>query len=65
MAAQSSGLPVLVDVDTGIDDAHALLLAVRHPALRVLAVTTVAGNLDVRRPPPLSQVCSPRPPCRS
>ena len=40
-------IPVLLDVDTGVDDAHALLLAVRHPALQVLGVTTVAGNLDI------------------
>ena len=39
--------PVLLDVDTGIDDAHALLLALRHPALEVRGVTTVAGNLDI------------------
>jgi pyrimidine-specific ribonucleoside hydrolase len=37
----------VLDVDTGVDDAHALLLALRHPRLNVLAVTTVAGNLDV------------------
>lgn len=42
-----SSTPVLLDVDTGIDDAHALLLALRHPALDVLGVTTVAGNLDI------------------
>ena len=38
---------VVLDVDTGVDDAHALLLALRHPQLNVLAVTTVAGNSDV------------------
>ena len=38
----------VLDVDTGVDDAHALLLALRHPRLNVLAVTTVAGNLDVQ-----------------
>ena len=64
MAAQGA-VPVLVDVDTGIDDAHALLLAVRHPALRVLAVTTVAGNLDVRDDPHPSHCAASAPPCRS
>ncbi len=37
-------LPVLLDVDTGYDDALALLLALRSPQLRVLGITCVAGN---------------------
>jgi pyrimidine-specific ribonucleoside hydrolase len=40
---------VILDVDTGVDDAMALLLAARHPSLRLLAVTCVAGNTDVDR----------------
>ncbi|HEX7660404.1 MAG TPA: nucleoside hydrolase [Pseudonocardiaceae bacterium] len=40
-------LDVLLDVDTGVDDALAILLAVRHPALRVRAITCVAGNTNV------------------
>jgi len=39
--------PVILDVDTGIDDALALLLAARSPALDLLAVSCVAGNADV------------------
>ena len=39
--------PVILDVDTGVDDALALLLAVRSPDLDVRAVTCVAGNTDV------------------
>ena len=39
--------PVLLDVDTGVDDALALLLAVRHPELDLRAVTCVAGNAPV------------------
>lgn len=35
-----------MDVDTGIDDAIALLLAVRSPELDVVAVGSVAGNVD-------------------
>jgi len=38
---------VILDVDTGVDDGLALLFAVRHPALRVLAVTCVTGNVGV------------------
>lgn len=41
--------PVLLDVDTGVDDAHALLLALRSPALKVVGITTVAGNIDVEQ----------------
>ncbi|MCK4317067.1 MAG: nucleoside hydrolase, partial [Anaerolineae bacterium] len=38
---------VLLDVDTGVDDAYALLLALRSPDLEVIGITTVAGNVDV------------------
>src|SRR4029079_2467810 len=38
---------VILDVDTGVDDALALLLAVRSVDLDVRAVTCVAGNADV------------------
>lgn len=38
--------PVLMDVDTGIDDAVALVLAVRSPELDLVGVGTVAGNVD-------------------
>src|SRR6478609_9214566 len=40
-------LPVVLDVDTGVDDACALLLAARHPALDLRAVTCVGGNATV------------------
>jgi pyrimidine-specific ribonucleoside hydrolase len=40
-------IPVIIDCDTGVDDALALLFAVRHPGLDVRAVTCVAGNTDV------------------
>ena len=36
--------PVVLDVDTGVDDACALLLAARHPDLDLLAVSCVGGN---------------------
>ena len=42
--------PVILDVDTGVDDALAILLAVRHPALDVRAITCTGGNA------PLTQV---------
>ena len=37
-------IPVILDVDTGYDDAVAILMAAGHPALDLLGVTTVAGN---------------------
>lgn len=37
-------LPVILDVDTGVDDACALLLAALHPGLDLRAVTCVGGN---------------------
>lgn len=40
-------IPLILDVDTGVDDALALLFAALHPDLELLAVTCVAGNVDV------------------
>ena len=40
---------VYMDVDTGIDDALAILLAVKHPALDVRGITTVVGNVDLEQ----------------
>ncbi|MFD1054634.1 nucleoside hydrolase [Terrabacter terrigena] len=39
--------PVVLDVDTGVDDACALLLAALHPALELRAVSCVGGNAPV------------------
>lgn len=40
---------VVIDTDTGIDDAVAIALAARLPELDVVAVTTCHGNTDVAR----------------
>ena len=40
----NSPIPIILDVDTGIDDAFALLLAAKHPGLNLLAVSCVDGN---------------------
>ena len=37
-------LPILLDIDPGIDDAIALLMALRSPEVTLLGVTTVGGN---------------------
>ncbi len=39
----------LIDTDTASDDAVALIMALRSPQVQVLAVTTVAGNVDVHQ----------------
>lgn len=39
----------LIDTDTASDDAVALILALRSPEIRVLAITTVAGNVAVQQ----------------
>jgi purine nucleosidase/pyrimidine-specific ribonucleoside hydrolase len=38
---------VIIDTDPGIDDALALLLALRSPELEVVAITTVNGNVSL------------------
>ena len=42
-------VPLLLDVDTGIDDALALLYACASPEAELVAVTSVAGNVDARQ----------------
>jgi purine nucleosidase len=38
---------IIIDTDTGSDDAIALVMALRDPSVKVLALTTVSGNVDV------------------
>lgn len=40
---------MLIDTDPGIDDAVAIALAARLPALEIVAITTVHGNVDTAR----------------
>jgi len=42
-------VPLLLDVDTGIDDSLALLYAVASPEAELVAVTCVSGNTDARQ----------------
>ena len=39
--------PIVLDTDTGVDDALAILLAVRSPEVEVVCITSVSGNIDV------------------
>jgi purine nucleosidase len=41
--------PFLIDTDTASDDAVALIMALRSPQIQVVAITTVAGNVDVHQ----------------
>ncbi len=43
----ATGIPLILDVDTGVDDALALGLAHLRPDMNLVAVTTLAGNIDV------------------
>jgi inosine-uridine nucleoside N-ribohydrolase len=40
---------LILDCDTGTDDAVAIMLAALHPALELVGVTTVNGNVEVAR----------------
>lgn len=42
-------LSLIIDTDPGVDDALALVFAAACPELEVLAVTTVAGNVDLEQ----------------
>jgi pyrimidine-specific ribonucleoside hydrolase len=44
-----SGMPtrIVMDVDTGTDDALAILYALRHPDIDVLGISCVTGNVNV------------------
>lgn len=42
-------IPLILDVDTGIDDALALLYACADPDVELLAATCVGGNVNARR----------------
>ena len=46
--AQSAGPHrVIIDTDPGVDDAFALLLAMRSPELKIEGITPVAGNVPL------------------
>jgi len=39
---------IIIDTDPGVDDAHAILLALAHPEVSVEAITTVNGNVSLK-----------------
>ncbi|MBT9259562.1 MAG: nucleoside hydrolase [Clostridiales bacterium] len=42
-------IPLILDCDTGVDDALALLVALLHPKAKLLGVTSVHGNIPVQK----------------
>jgi inosine-uridine nucleoside N-ribohydrolase len=40
---------LIIDTDCGIDDAVAIMMALAHPEIEVVGITTVAGNVDVEQ----------------
>ena len=47
--SQSHKVPVLMDVDTGVDDALALMMAVKTERFHVVGITTVNGNVSLEQ----------------
>ncbi len=47
MTGEPDRIPLLIDVDTGIDDSLALLYACASPGAEILAVTCCSGNVEV------------------
>src|SRR5712692_2940715 len=45
--APATPFRVIIDTDPGVDDALALLLAMRSPELKIEAITAVAGNVPL------------------
>jgi purine nucleosidase len=45
--SNSHSVPLILDVDTGIDDALALLYAAASPEAELVGITTAAGNVEV------------------
>lgn len=45
----TSRIPLLIDTDTASDDAVALVMAFKHPDVRVEAITVVAGNVPLEQ----------------
>jgi len=49
LSAAPEATPVILDVDTGVDDALAILFALAHPGINVLGISCVAGNASLER----------------
>ena len=45
MAGSTAPRPIIIDTDPGVDDAMAIFFALRHPAVDVIGLTTIFGNV--------------------
>lgn len=50
-------IPIIIDCDTGVDDAGALMMACASEKLNILAVTTVSGNVALEHTHPNTMNC--------
>src|SRR5919202_6043582 len=41
-------IKAVMDIDTGIDDAIALMIALQSPEIEIVGITTVSGNVSAR-----------------
>ena len=41
-------MQLIIDTDAGVDDAHALMMALGYPQAQVKAIITLTGNIDVQ-----------------
>ena len=42
-------MKLIIDTDAGVDDAQAIMLALTHPGVDALAITTLTGNVHIRQ----------------
>ena len=40
---------IIIDTDTGSDDAVAIMMCLREPSVEIVALTTVSGNVPVEQ----------------
>lgn len=40
---------MIIDTDAGVDDAHAIMMALAYPVVQIEAITTVTGNIHVEQ----------------
>ncbi len=40
---------LIIDTDPGVDDAHAIMMALVHPNVKVEALTVVGGNVGLEQ----------------
>jgi inosine-uridine nucleoside N-ribohydrolase len=45
---------VIIDTDIGVDDAFAILLALRDPSVEVVALTCLSGNVHIDGTSPMA-----------